>query len=153
VWWGQMFVAARMIAHLLLGAATGTLIAVVAQLARDACQPRPPRPTKQSPQWWVVHMTFRGSCVVPCGTRRDAERFCSSLRSNRILLDKNKGSTNIDGHVYPWRELLVYGYPFPFVNLLMRRALMCALQPTPPHPPPAAPRAHPAWATLGRTGA
>ena len=123
-----MFMAVRVIAHLLLGVATGTLIAVVVQLAHDAFQPRPPRQTKQSPQWWVLHMTFRGARAIPCGTRRDAERFCSSLRSNRILLDKNKGDTKIGGHVYPWRELLVYGYPFPFVNWLMRRALLAHLK-------------------------
>jgi hypothetical protein len=123
-----MRILVRMMAHVLFGVVLGMLLAVAAQLARDAFQPRPPRPTKPTPQWWVLHMTFRGARAVPCGTRREAEVFCSSLRSNRILLDKNKGDTKIDGHVYPWRELLVYGYPFPFVNLLMRRALLTQLQ-------------------------
>jgi hypothetical protein len=123
-----MFVLVRMVVHVLIGAVVGTTLATLYHAICDAWQRLPAVPDKQSPQWVVVVATLIGVRVVPCNTRRGAEKYCSSLASKRVLVDMRKGCVIVNGVKWQWREVLWFGYNPFYSNDCMRRALLAHLQ-------------------------
>ena len=119
----------RLVLHVCGGCVLGSALAIIHHSLCDSVCKRPAKPEQTKPQWWVVWASWRGPVLVPCRSRRDAQLYCSRLKSKRFLVDARKGPTECMGGVtFPWRERVALGFN-PFCSTdCMRRALLAHLK-------------------------